>query len=391
MLPFLPANHFRSFALILVVLYCLPALSQSSDSLSVDTRLHFKGDFRFRVEYDWHSRKSDGSFRTDRTRLRYRLRFGFTKNLDSQFSVGARIRTGNLADQQGPHVTLGGTPGEFGTTQIGFEKAYLHYQKAHFWAWLGKKDYPFWKQHELLWNDNTFPEGVALGTTFRLNENIRLAPAVSHFIFNASNRTFDLDAFISSVQLTTSILTRPAEKLVIHLGELYFHSMPDIPDGQQTYTLPYNILTASAYYAWFGGKRPFSIGADVYHNTTDYPAGRPIPALLQDERTGFVFYLKYGKLANKGDYSAQAFYANIQKYSVVDYLAQNDWARWDYSQFGVSGARLSNFHGFELRFGYQLTKAINLISRFYLVEQLVKLGDAKESGSRFRIDLNAKF
>ena len=95
-----------------------------SQNDSLPSKLKFNGDFRFRVEQDWNSRTSDGSYREDRSRLRYRLRAGATYK-DKWYEVGLRIRTGNPKKQQDPQLTLGDGSKEFGTLPIGLEKAYF--------------------------------------------------------------------------------------------------------------------------------------------------------------------------------------------------------------------------------------------------------------------------
>ncbi|MEL6837343.1 MAG: putative porin, partial [Bacteroidota bacterium] len=85
---------------------------------SLTQKLSFTGDFRFRIEHDWNSRNASGNLRDDRSRLRYRFRFGLHYELDKHSAFGGRLRTGNINDQQGPHLTLGGENGEFGLDQI---------------------------------------------------------------------------------------------------------------------------------------------------------------------------------------------------------------------------------------------------------------------------------
>ena len=53
--------------------------------------------------------------RDDRSRLRYRLRFGFEYQLTPWSSFGARIRTGLPTKQQDPQLTLGDGFKEFST------------------------------------------------------------------------------------------------------------------------------------------------------------------------------------------------------------------------------------------------------------------------------------
>ena len=116
-----------------------------------------------------------------------------------------------------------------------------------------------------------------------------------------------------------------------------------------------------------------------------------IPQQLRAEKEGWVFTAKLGQLKKRGDWQLNVYYAHLAKYSIVDYFAQNDWARWDYSSIGASGSRLSNFHGVEVRVGYALQEKFNLILRTYFVEQLVAEGDFLEDGSRIRLDLNIGF
>ena len=83
-------------------------------------------------------------------------------------------------------------------------------------------------------------------------------------------------------------------------------------------------------------------------------------------------------------------YASLQRFSIVDYMAQNDWARWDYSSNNSPDGRLSNFQGIEITTGYSISDKMNIIAKYYFVEQLVPYGQSLENGQRFRIDLNMK-
>lgn len=69
---------------------------------SVLSNIKFSGDFRFRVEQDWNSRKSDGTYRDDRSRLRYRARIGVGYKFNDWANVGVRVRTGDPKKQQDP-------------------------------------------------------------------------------------------------------------------------------------------------------------------------------------------------------------------------------------------------------------------------------------------------
>ncbi len=64
----------RSLIYILFLLLTSSIFSQTDSTLI--KKLTFTGDFRFRIEQDWNSKKSDGTYRENRSRLRYRFRFG---------------------------------------------------------------------------------------------------------------------------------------------------------------------------------------------------------------------------------------------------------------------------------------------------------------------------
>jgi hypothetical protein len=72
-------------------------------------------------------------------------------------------------------------------------------------------------------------------------------------------------------------------------------------------------------------------------------------------------------------------------------MAQNDWARFDYSSHGSPDGRLSNFKGVELVAGFLLDGQASLKMKYYLVQQLVPYGVTRETGNRIRLDLDVKF
>jgi len=84
--------HYSTAMLFMLLLFSQQDLQGQSDSLA--SSLNFESDFRFRIEQDWNARKSDGSYRDDRSRLRYRFRFGFKYSKATMGSFVARVRTG---------------------------------------------------------------------------------------------------------------------------------------------------------------------------------------------------------------------------------------------------------------------------------------------------------
>jgi len=158
------AMLFRSLLIMFFVVNLCTSFAQTLDSLY--SRIEPTADFRFRVEHDWNSRKSDGTFREDRTRLRYRLRAG-AKFSHKWYSMGFRLRTGQQNKQQDPQLTIGEAYEDFGTLPVGFEKIYFKGVLSTFQFWLGKNNFPFEKNNELFWSDNAFQKASRFPTRYQ--------------------------------------------------------------------------------------------------------------------------------------------------------------------------------------------------------------------------------
>ncbi len=376
----------RYFLFFLLLISSSSLLAQKDSLLS---KFEFAGDFRFRVEQDWDSRKSNGEFRTNRSRLRYRLRTGFKYQYNEHTEVGVRLRTGNPRKQQDPQLTLGDGFKEFGTLPIALEKAYIQSEWNSFIFWLGKNTFPFQKQNELFWSDNVFPEGVHISKTTALNQTWtdQIAFNAGHFIMNARGGTFKQDSYFQGFQIVSQHFKN---RFSLWPSIYLFRNIQNIPDGAETYFLDYSIFSVGGYLKL--SKSPLvQVEMDWYRNLEDYSNNDSIPQNLQGQKNGLTMALNFGKLASKGDWLIEITYANLQRYSAVDFMAQNDWARWDYSSFDSPDGRLTNVKGIEFTIGTKIAENITLKTKYYNVQQLVALGEFKENGQRIRFDVDVKF
>lgn len=347
------------------------------------------GDFRFRIEHDWNSLKSDATFREDRSRLRYRGRMGLKYTGIDNFVLGARMRTGDPKKQQDPQLTLGDNFAEFNTLPVGLELLFAEFKNNSFSAWVGKNSFPFKKQNELFWSDNVFPEGISASRSFKMNNSLvnGLDVHVGHFIIRSENRSFSEDSYFQGIQF----VTHSNDKAIsIYPSFYFFNKVPNIPDGNETFTLDYTILH-------FGGQFKLVqsplviIGADYYRNLEELGNVDSISEPFRDQKTGVTAQLSFGELTQKGKWKGHVIYAYLERFAAVDFLAQNDWARWDYSSQGSPDGRLTNMKGIELMAGYALNEQMDLQLRVYSVRQILPLGDTKETGDRIRLDINIRF
>ncbi|MCK4561631.1 MAG: putative porin [Flavobacteriaceae bacterium] len=354
-----------------------------------NSKLVFTGDFRFRVEQDWNSQKSDGSYRDNRTRFRYRFRFGMRYQYNDWASFGMRLRTGDRQNQQDAQITLGSGFKEFSTLPIGFEKIYFKADYKWFSGWLGKNTFPFEKQNELFWSDNVFPEGIFFSAKINSNSQLlqSLKLSLGHFIINSDGTSLNKDSYFQGAQLLS---IHWKNKLKFFPSFYYFKNIPNIPDGNGTYTIDYSILHFGTKIKLIE-KPAIAIGLDYYQNIENLNKIDSIPQNFRDQKQGVVMALTLGKSKVKGDWTIQAYYTYLERYSAVDFLSQNDWTRWDYSNQGSPAGRLTNFKGLELRAGYVINKNFKLKMRYFIVDQIIPYGTTTETGNRIRFDLDIGF
>jgi hypothetical protein len=360
-------------------------------------KLKLFGDIRLRAEQDWDSRNFNGSFREDRFRLRYRLRLGLTFNWNEHITMGARIRSGVDESLQSPHNNFGHR--EFSGVPINLDKIYLTGKHDNYWWWAGKNSFPFWKQNELFWDDDVTPEGIAVGASFNAN-GVSIKPKAAYFITSTGNGNFDprdptngmIDGHMVGGQLEFGI---PVKDHKVTLASSYF-SLKDINNVPTTdffyngerFKLDYSFIV-SGLKIYLNTKIPITLGIDHFINLEDYNSvpDSLINPVYKDQKTGYVFSLRLGKLKNKGDWLFGYYYAKKEEYSVVSYYTEDDWIRLG----NINRNRNTNYRGHEFRVAYAFNSTFNVVARAYFVEGLVTPDVVTESGNRFRIDFNMKF
>lgn len=373
-------------SLFLLITVC--SIQAQNDSL--EKKLSFSGDLRFRIEQDWNSQLPEGGMRDNRTRLRLRARVGFSYQAHPNLSIGARIRTGNPQNPQDPHITLGKSKQAFGLYQMSFEKIFLRYTQKGFTLNLGKFSFPFEKQNEVFWNDNVYPEGFSISYSRSFDHTLLPQSAqltAGHFLVHSPGNSLSTESYLQAAQLAFEL--RPAQ-ISLYAGMFHFEKLPIFPGDNAPCKLDYSIVNIGGE-AQLSTKIPLSIGGDYYHNLSDYSKISDVSPLFRDQKQGFACFLNYGQLKKKHDILFRLTYARIEKYAIVDYFAQNDWARWDYSGLGAQGSRLSNFHGLDGKIGYVLSDNITLLLRAFFVEALVVSSTHQETGNRVRLDLDIRF
>ncbi len=387
------SRFYAKYFLIMVLGILFIPASKAQDDKKED-KLRWYGDFRFRGEHDWDSWNSDSTMRDDRSRMRYRFRLGLNYQLNQHISAGGRLRTGVPSNIQSPHVNVGYVG--FSSLPFQLDKAFISVKYKKMWGWVGKNSYPFWKQNELFWDDDVNPEGLVVGSV--LGENtIKFKPTISYFITN-HQQNGGVDGTMGAGQLTLDYNNKKFGA-ILSTGYYQFDRIFNVPEADDLYTgnryrMNYKLLISGVNFR-VKTKVPIALGFDYTMNLEDYSDTngtiasnyKNIDSVYRDQLIGYVISAKVGKLKEKGDWLLAIFYAYKEKFSVVDYYVEDDWVRWG----NINRNRNTNYAGFEFRAAYAFSAKINLVARTYSVESIVTNKISKETGNRFRLDLNVKF
>ncbi len=391
-------RRIRLVALIAATLTGLAVTAARADLYS-NEELRIYSDIRIRNEADWDSLRADGSERDNRTRLRIRFRLGFEFEASEALTLNVRLRSGPDESQQSSNITIvnydesDGETRDTGSADFNFDRWYLLARRGALWGWIGRNNVPFWKQNELIWDDDATVAGVAGGWTTKLGANGKLAANAGFF-----SPPVGMRAFVGSLGVGQLVYDRSFGEnvgLTAAAGLLWLPA--DARDSDGDLLLEGN--GARDYELWVlalqGRLRaaglPLSLGLDLVTNGKDYPGTDPQnPSSSEqfsfdnrDETDGYVVSITFGDMNEKGHWLAGWYHARIEALAVNNSYAQDDWARWG----SATQSRLSNMEGNELRFGYRFGRNTNVVARLYVARAITSI----ENGKRLRVDLNHEF
>ena len=164
-------------------------------------RLEFFGEFRGRYESFFYDDDKFDSDQPDRSRIRYRLRFGAGAEINDYIALKFRLSTGN--DHDGRNQTLGSGL-DFDPDSFNLDYAYVDLRPfravdapvagGYFVARFGKMPNPFrWKigKDWMLWDGDITPEGGAIEFGAAPSEALKLWGKVGYFIDDENSTSRD--------------------------------------------------------------------------------------------------------------------------------------------------------------------------------------------------------
>jgi hypothetical protein len=381
-------------------LACLAAAGAPAAAAKVDDegKLEIYGDFRLRAEADWDSRRADGTERDDRNRIRIRARVGLDWKPLEGLSFGLRLRTGSDDNQQSGHITIIDLDdNDTGDAHVNLDKWFVKGTRGKLWGWAGRNSLPFWKQNDMIWDDDVTPSGVAGGLGQSVGERGKLTFHLGYFSLPVG-----MQEFAGNLGLGQIVYENDGDRFdfTVAGGLLRIEANPSDMDAA---TLrfgnglrDYSIVVVDAQVKLGVGGRPLTLGVDYLSNQEDYGPSDAFGFANRDETEGHVVSVQWGGTGEKGDWLVGYWYADIGTLAVNASYAQDDWIRWG------SGTQTdsSDLQGHELRFAYGLGRVGNLVARLYLVESAGgfvldgagnPVSSSEQDGKRFRLDYNVKF
>jgi hypothetical protein len=357
-----------------------------TDMPSWVTSYKISGDFRGRYE---QFSTTDNDHYVNRTRYRYRLRFGIVANILDNMEVGFRLGSGDAAQGnsgQGNPVSQNSTmQNNWSDKNIYIDTAYAKWTAINSGDWLmaatiGKMDNPF-HFTPMVFDPDLTPEGAAITGNYSINDRQNLGFTGAAFVMDEEgNSTRDpamfggqvllnskwTDKLSSSAGIGALLITSPAQLTAANVpyinqgstrnaaGVLVHNYNPIIADANVTYLLD--------SFPLYNGAFPIKVGGEFIDN----------PA-VSDNNTGYWVGVTFGKTGKKHTWDLNYRYEYLEADAWYDQMADDDNAVY-YQTASPGGSVLSglaggtNVKGHRVQLDYSITDALTFTLTGYVTE-----------------------
>jgi len=388
------------------------ALSSKNGMPEWVTSLKFNGDFRGRYEGFWYDEHSAAT-PTDRSRFRYRARFGFTAIMLEDFEVGLRLGSGEIDDGVPPGgvdpVSNNQTFQNNGSKKgIFLDLAYGKWSPLNTAEWLGaitigKMENPFVFPSTIMFDRDYTPEGAAMELTYRFTPDQSLKFTGAGYMLDElatdSNDPYMAGAQLrwdaawntkisSSVGVSAWAIANPEVLTTASVpnvgrgntrnaaGVLQYHYNPIQADAALTYTFEKFPLYEAPF--------PITVFGEYLNN----------PAVSEDNE-GYAFGIVLGKSGKKKLWDLSYQYRVLEADAWWEEVVESDFGA-NYIAAptgGSSGYRNgTNVRGHVFRAQYSPFDHATLSVTYWLTELINESPTGSESGTgRLQVDATLKF
>ena len=341
-------------------------------------RIHFKGDFRLRYQYQ-DKKKSDGT-KPSRNRGRYRWRFGAVADVtkDKKWQVGFGLASGS-GDPRSTNQTF---TNDFETPDARIDYAYAQFQPFEQWKIIGGQfKNPLYKTKDLVWDSDIRPQGVAAPFKYKINDQ---------FGFFLNPAFFVLQEFKSKeetawmVALQPGVTIKPSKGTWIKLAGTWYLNR-DVEGNQFKYSAGTNSTDANGDllddYTSIALDGEFGFKFSGYVQKLAF-FGQFINSDADNDNVGWLAGVKFGRSIKKlADWEIKYNYRRIEKDAVLDFLPDSDF-------YGGK----TNAQGHEVEFKFGLAKHVSLALDYYHTRKIDHDADkTDEPENVFQFDVKFKF
>jgi hypothetical protein len=333
------------------------------------------GDFRDRYDGIWDETKD-----YDRHRNRIRARLSLKASITEDFTFTSRFATG-INDPASTNRTL---TDAFTTKGYWLDLAYFdfHPVKAeglHIYG--GKMKNSFYKpaKHQLIWDGDVNPEGIAINFGRDAGEKVSYFLAGSWY--SVMERKADPDIYMLGAQGGLKITA--SEKVKILFGASYYgyENLKGAPalfddeffgnssvddDSTDVFANDYKLVEGFGEIGFKSGKVSWTAYGSYVNNTA-----------ADSLNTGYLAGLGVKGGKDKGAWKLGGFYKWIEADGVIGLFADSDF-----------GGGTTDVKGFAISGGYAIAKNVELASSLFINQRGIEYGT---DFSRFFFDLKMKF
>jgi hypothetical protein len=327
------------------------------------------GDVRGRFEQF----SGDNNALIDRTRLRYRLRFGLTVNMLDNLEAGFRLASGDAKGSAGNPLSANSTMQDnFSKKSIYIDAAYGKWTALNSGGWLlaatvGKMDNPF-QFTPMVFDPDITPEGAALTGGYTINDRHSLAFAGAAFVMDEEqNSTHDPFMFGGQIVWNAKWTDKWASSLgvgafsIVNAEQLTVANVPYVNQGNTrqavVYTPPFGSPTT--LYTLKNQYNPIIANASVTYTAETFPlyagafpiklAGEFInnPGAAQNNN-GYWIGVTFGKSGAKKTWDLTYRYEYLEGDAWYDQLVDDDNGAYypgDVAALQNSGLGTAGYYG----------------------------------------------
>jgi hypothetical protein len=372
------------------------------------TGYKISGDFRGRFEQF----SSDNAALVDRTRLRYRLRFGIVASIMDNLEAGFRLGSGD-ASGVGSQSATGSPLSNNSTMQDNFSKKMIYIDTAYGkWTavnsgnWLvsatiGKMENPF-VFTPMVFDPDLTPEGAALQAGYTINDKHSLAFTGGAFVMD-EEKSSTYDPFLYGGQLTLNSKWTDKIASSVGLGALAINSQKSLSVANVPYINQGNsrsaggvllykyeplIADASVTYTldtfpFYAGAFPIKVAGELMHNPG-----------AANNNSGFWTGVTFGKSGTKKTWDLTYRYEYLQADAWYDQLVDDDngayYSTVHYSNnsgtVGYFGG--TNVKGHMVKLNYSFTDSLTFSATCF-INDLINPPAQNTSGKKADLTSNA--